>query len=172
MLRQQIHDQGISILELPRLDPSVPAPADTHHFAASKCFARQTKWANSTTRAIRPFHSDGKTILGRLPLHFVGLEPRISDNHVPDHSLESLRVRRDSVVRDRCRDHHGSISNFCSVTAVASNDAGDLGANLLRQFKSLVTMFALIFFSRLPPPTEKTISVSPLRKRLPCSQRE
>ena len=54
-------------------------------------------------------------------------------------------------------------ADLLGVAAVAPDDAEDLRADLARELEER-TRFTQTFFSRLPPPTEKTSSASPLRE--------
>jgi hypothetical protein len=76
------------------------------------------------------------------------------DEQVPDNRLESLRVRCDPGGND---DH--SITASCRVASVAPHDAENGSAPLFRQVDG-VDKIRADFFSRSPPPTEKTNTAS------------
>src|SRR5437899_13063628 len=55
-----------------------------------------------------------RTLAGRLPFHFVGLEIRVRHDEVPHHRMKRLRVRRD---RARVYDWHDN-AGVCDLGRV------------------------------------------------------
>src|ERR1051326_9049134 len=97
-----------------------------------------------TTASLRTPSRSRKTALGMrsgydgkqrprraaLPLGSVNLERGMGHQEMPQHRLESLRVRRD-VGGVHGGDEDARVRGLRGVAAVAANDAGDGGAGLL-----------------------------------------
>ena len=104
-------------------------------------------------------------LLGALPFSFMDFQFGMGNEKMPNDRLEGFRMRSD-VLRIHRRNDAARVSYFGRVSAVSSHDSQNGCPHLFRVLEGRYEVRTDVLL-QAPSPTEKTMTASSVRSRLP-----